>query len=130
MWPDNPKGYNCWDRLSHVILSDGPMSSNGCILATITEDMKIIALCKVGCRSGWTKHGSKIFTSIAFYNGDLYGLVFALEDLVRFKIGMKEDSPTVTSTHQLNIQRRHGPAAHSSYLVELHGKLSMAILTR
>ncbi|CAM0952980.1 unnamed protein product [Alopecurus aequalis] len=133
--PDIPWGILWWSSVCHVIFSDDPASSRGCILATIADDLSSIALCKLGCRSGWTKHGweNKLFTNIAFCNGDLYGLVYPDKELVRFKISTKEDgSPMVTSTHQLAIQSHDVPtvAYYDCYIVELHGKPSKAIRTQ
>ncbi|CAM0952989.1 unnamed protein product [Alopecurus aequalis] len=126
VWPADPWGDQWSNLFRNVIFLGDPASSKGCILATITNNFNNIGLCNVGCRSGWTKHGweNKMFMNIAFCNGDLYGLMYPGEELIRFKIGMEEDgSPMVTSIHQLAIQRHHDPrVAYNCYMLELHGK--------
>jgi hypothetical protein len=127
--------------INHFVFSDDPDSSDGCILATITDYSYKIALYKykVGCRTEWTTHGweGKTFNGIAFCSGDLYGLAYPGEELVKFKIDMEKDgSLVVKSVHLLAIQRRHGPVenedplVYECYILELHGKPSKAVRVR
>ncbi|KAM0857204.1 hypothetical protein ACQ4PT_048623 [Festuca glaucescens] len=121
--------------ISHVVFSDSPTSSSGCILATITNGSRSIAMCKVGCRRGWILQDwkNKMFTHITFCSGYLYGLTYPDEELIKFKVGMDEDgSPMFESTHQLAIESPHRPTTeddpneYECYILELNGKLSMA----
>ncbi|CAM0952983.1 unnamed protein product [Alopecurus aequalis] len=118
----------------HVVFSDVPTSSSGCILAAITESGHTIALWKVGCQKGWTKQGwkNRKFTGVVFCNGDLYGLTYQGEELVRFKIGMDKDGlPVLKFDSQLAVRRHHLPSiVYESHIVELHGTLLKAIRTQ
>lgn len=124
--------------IEKIVFSDAPTSSNGCILAAIRAVTLDITLCKVGCDTGWTiVNCPNTFQDIAFCAGHLYGFTFPDEELFKFNIDIKEDGVSmVTSTHQVAVRRRHGPTvgdhfdSYKGCIIELHGKLSVAIRTR
>ncbi|KAM0871737.1 hypothetical protein ACQ4PT_039191 [Festuca glaucescens] len=119
--------------ITKIIFSQAP-TSNKRMLATITNNHHDVALCNLGRRSaGWTTQGwnKKIFTDIAFCGGDLYGLMHRTQEVIKFTIGV--GAPVITSAHLLPIQTRDGPSLltyDSTYILELHGKLLMAVMTR
>nr|XP_040245884.1 uncharacterized protein LOC109782064 [Aegilops tauschii subsp. strangulata] len=136
-------------NMQKIIFSQHPTSSNGCILAAIVENWSQIALCRLGCSEGeWTTYGRhewtagwrrKVIFDIAFCNGELYGLMGnegegESELLVRFEIGAKKDgTPVIITNHELPIQRPSGTndcLPYARYIFELHGKPSMAVMTR
>ncbi|XBI94136.1 hypothetical protein VPH35_030836 [Triticum aestivum] len=118
------------NRLRKIIFSEDPTSSS-CILAAIPHRWSYVAVCKVGGdKSGWTveEMGEKTIMDIAFCNGELYGLMYPNEELVKFEIDIKVDgTPIITSNHTLAVERRNRHESFQGYLIELHGKPSMAI---
>uniref|UniRef100_M8CVY8 Uncharacterized protein n=1 Tax=Aegilops tauschii TaxID=37682 RepID=M8CVY8_AEGTA len=81
-----------------IIFSEDPTSSS-CILAAIPHRWSYVAVCKVGGdTSGWTveKMGEKTIMDIAFCNGELYGLMYPNEELVKFEINIKRLPDTFT----------------------------------
>ncbi|XBJ03921.1 hypothetical protein VPH35_022964 [Triticum aestivum] len=113
-----------------IIFSEDPTSSS-CILAAIPHWLSYVAVCKVGGdTSGWTveKMGERTIMDIAFCNGELYGLMYPNEELVKFEIDIKVDgTPIITSNHTLAVERRNRYQSFPGYLIELHGKPSMVI---
>ncbi|CAM0951843.1 unnamed protein product [Alopecurus aequalis] len=127
-------GFLRQNPITKIIFSQAP-TSNRCMLATVTTGRLEVAVCKLGCRSGWTikAWNEKFFTDIAFYDGDLYGLLHLTEELIKFTIGMEKDgTPVITAAHQVAIQTRDGPRLPygPTYIFELHGKLAMAVRTQ
>ncbi|KAM0857203.1 hypothetical protein ACQ4PT_048622 [Festuca glaucescens] len=94
---------------------------------------------RVAGASGWTTQGCagfhhKLFSDIAFCNGDLYALKLFHKEVIKFKISMKEDgTPMITAAYELSIQICDGPTRHDDhvpyykYIVELQGKLLIAV---
>ncbi|KAE8795721.1 hypothetical protein D1007_29315 [Hordeum vulgare] len=118
-------------RLRKIIFSEDPTSSS-CIVAAIPHRWSYVAVCKIGGdESGWTKEeiDDKMIMDIAFCNGELYGLMYPNEELAKFEIDIKVDgTPIITSNHTMAIKRRDRYENYPGYLIELHGKPSMAIL--
>ncbi|KAM0860111.1 hypothetical protein ACQ4PT_046764 [Festuca glaucescens] len=97
-----------------VIFSEAP-TSGGCILAAIT-DKHGLALSRAGCPEGrWTTrgfHAEERLMDIAFFNGELYGLMRYRDCLVKFEIGLNEHgAPVLTAVHCLAIE--NSPSSHS-----------------
>jgi hypothetical protein len=98
-------------------------------------------LCRIGCPDGgWTieRCGKEVLWGIAIYCGDLYGITWPDEILLKFHIGVNgEGAPVVTAAHPLTVQRRDGPRYeydkgyrdYYSYIFELCGNLAMAVRT-
>jgi hypothetical protein len=79
-----------------------------------------------------------VLWGIAIYCGDLYGITWPDEILLKFHIGVNgEGAPVVTAAHPLTVQRRDGPRYeydkgyrdYYSYIFELRGNLAMAVRT-
>ncbi|CAM0952876.1 unnamed protein product [Alopecurus aequalis] len=124
--------------LKKIIFSGDPASSSGCTLAALRNNRDSISVCRVGCPGGgWSTHLwlGQLIWDIAFYNGELYGLTRLPEILIRFEITVMDDgTPVITATHTLSIQERYygcyNPMDYDAYIVELHGKLLIAVWDR
>jgi hypothetical protein len=98
--------------------------------------MSLVSVCRVGCLNGgwstWIWRGNSIW-DIAFSNGELYGLTHVPEILVRFEIKVEEGgAPVITAAHHPPIQKcfnscGYNPTEYDSYIVELNGKIMMAV---
>ncbi|KAM0860113.1 hypothetical protein ACQ4PT_046765 [Festuca glaucescens] len=123
--------------VSKVVFSEPP-TSDGCIMAAMTENCGI-ALCRVGCpEGGWTIHGCQVesFRDIAFCNGELYGVTRDGHKVVKFDITLnKKRAPMITGDTRVALQMvsrhksRNSCKEYSVYLVDLHGKLAIAMMT-
>ncbi|XP_051191032.1 putative F-box protein At5g55150 [Lolium perenne] len=133
--------YGSDNGIKKIIFSQDPSSSNsinGCTLAALRNNRDSISVCRVDCPDGgWSARlwRGELIWDIAFYNGELYCLTRLPEKLVRFEIGTSKDgAPVITATHQLDIQNRHldfyNPIEYDAYIVELHGKLLIAVRSR
>jgi hypothetical protein len=122
-----------------VFSGDPAATSNGCILAALNVKpcgMSLVSVCRVGCLNGgwstWLWRGDSIW-DITFSNGELYGLTHVPEILVRFEIKVEEGgAPVITAAHHPPIQKRfnncgYNPTEYDSYIVELNGKIMMAV---
>jgi hypothetical protein len=104
-------------------------TSNGCILAGITDKHKFTFYTIGFPESGWTIprfYGADSFMDIAFCNGELYGITRCVRKLSKFKFGVdSKGSPMLMNIHWLCMLNHHweNPDEHARYLVELHGKL-------
>ncbi|CAM0952857.1 unnamed protein product [Alopecurus aequalis] len=125
-------------NICKIVFSGDPASTDGCILIALTNGRLYITRCRVGCRQAvWKEHhwSSDLIRDIVFCNGELYGLTYPDEIVIKFGIGMREtDTPVFTTVHWFFIQSREGSPRyneiHASYIMEVQGKLSMAVMTR
>ncbi|KAK1632911.1 hypothetical protein QYE76_007226 [Lolium multiflorum] len=130
--------YGGENGIKKIIFSQDPSSSDGCTIAALRNNLDSISVCRVDCPDGgWSSQlwRGELICDIAFYNGELYCLTRLPEKLVRFEIGVREGgAPVFTATHQLDIQNRrldfYNPIEYEAYIVELHGKLLIAVRSR
>ncbi|KAI5011412.1 hypothetical protein ZWY2020_013549 [Hordeum vulgare] len=117
-------------RLRKIIFSEDPPLAAASLLPSLTSG-PMLQCAKLVAMSGWTKEeiDDKMIMDIAFCNGELYGLMYPNEELAKFEIDIKVDgTPIITSNHTMAIKRRDRYENYPGYLIELHGKPSMAIL--
>ncbi|KAM3355222.1 hypothetical protein ACQJBY_025795 [Aegilops geniculata] len=114
-----------------VIFSEPPTSS-GCILAAITERDEV-AVCGLGRpRCAWLPRRlptGKTYMDIAFCNGHLYCLVSETMQIVRFKVSLTKHGVFKSDPEWLSVGGlyRDDPNDQSVYMVELHGKMVIAV---
>ncbi|KAM0846518.1 hypothetical protein ACQ4PT_055618 [Festuca glaucescens] len=130
---------NLFTGAEKIIFSQDPSSSNGCTIAALRNNGDSISVCRIDCpEGGWSSRRwrGEVIWDIAFYNGELYCLTRLPEKLVRFEIGATDEygAPVITATQQLDIQNRrfnfYNPIEYDAYIVELHGKLLIAVRSR
>ncbi|KAI5001536.1 hypothetical protein ZWY2020_026186 [Hordeum vulgare] len=119
-----------------VIFSKPPTSS-GCILAAIIGRSQV-AICGLGrLKSAWSPHtfvGTTVL-DIALCNGHLYCLMSEKMEIVRFEVGLTENGVFKGDPQWLDIdgclwyyfQANGDPAESNAYILELHGKIMIAV---
>ncbi|XP_020172529.1 uncharacterized protein [Aegilops tauschii subsp. strangulata] len=132
------RGDACRLIVSKIVFSETP-TSDGCIMAAMTENCGIV-LCRVGCPGGgWMTYGCRMlrFMDIAFCNGELYGIEGNYNKLLKFVIGVNKDgAPMVMAGYQTDVGMVKHSASGSSckeyacYIADLHGKLTMAVINQ
>lgn len=132
------RGDACGPIVSKIVFSEAP-TSDGCIMAAMTENCGI-TLCRVDCpRGGWTTYGCRMlrFMDITFCNGELYGIEGNYNKLLKFVIGVNKDgAPMVMASYQIDMGMvNHSSSANSCkeyacYITDLHGKLTMAVINQ
>uniref|UniRef100_M8C065 KIB1-4 beta-propeller domain-containing protein n=2 Tax=Aegilops tauschii TaxID=37682 RepID=M8C065_AEGTA len=125
--------------VSKIVLSQPP-TSDGCIMAAMTENHGIM-LSRVGCPGeGWTIHDACHcfrFKDIAFCNSDLYGVVHCPSYLLKYKIGMNKGGAAVFIAHtwidmrMLDNSTSASPyMENASYVVNLNGYPTVVVINR
>jgi hypothetical protein len=75
---------------SKIIFSGDPASADGCILVALTNGALHITRCGAGRLDGvWSTHrwpSDSSIRDIAFCNGQLYGLTYPNEQVIKFEI--------------------------------------------
>ncbi|XBI69007.1 hypothetical protein VPH35_048128 [Triticum aestivum] len=121
------RGDACGPIVLKIVFSETP-TSDGCIMAAMTENCRI-ALCRVGCPGGgWTAYGCRMlrFMDITFCNGELYGIEDNYKKLLKFVIGVYQiDMGMVNHSTSANSCNEY-----ACYIVDLHGKLTMAVINQ